>query len=83
MKKTEVYDKVLDIILSHVDVPVYRDEINDDTFLDMIGINSINFIRSVLDIEQLFNFEFEPEYLGFEIFENVGNLINYVESKIE
>lgn len=83
MKKSEVYDMVLDIILSHVDVPVYRDEINDDTFLDMIGVNSINFIRSVLDIEETLNFEFEPEYLGFDVFEKVGSLIKYVESKLE
>lgn len=70
--------RVKEILTSHVDIAVDIDHIDVNSFLDTIGVNSINFIRSVLDIEGEFDFQFDIDLLGYESFGTVKELISYV-----
>ena len=74
--------RVKEILSSHVDVAVDIERIDENTFLDTIGVNSINFIRTVLDIEGEFNFQFDIDHLGYENFGTVKNLISYVQQNL-
>ncbi|MEK4477160.1 acyl carrier protein [Paenibacillus sp. FSL R7-0048] len=77
-----VEQRVREIITSHVDVSVDMDKVKNNSYLDTIGVNSINFIRSVLDLESEYTIEFDIDMLGFDSFETFGNLVKYVEQKI-
>jgi acyl carrier protein len=77
-----VEERVKEIITSHVDVSVDMDKVEDACYLDTIGVNSINFIRSVLELESEYGIEFDVDKLGFDSFETFGNLIRYIEQKI-
>ncbi|WP_339256973.1 phosphopantetheine-binding protein [Paenibacillus sp. FSL P2-0136] len=56
-------------------------ELDDDLLL--LGINSINFIRIVVDFETEFGFEFGEEELDYNLFRTAGKLIEYIEHKLE
>lgn len=71
--------QIKSIISKHVDIALKIEDIHHDTTLDMIGVNSINFIRIVIEIEQLFGITFDVDYLGYEMFENVQRLVDYVD----
>lgn len=47
------------IIAKHIDI----DKISNDHYLDQIGVNSINFIRMIIEIEQEYNIEFDIDML--------------------
>ena len=76
---TDIEQRVKEIVTSHVDVAVDINSINNDCFLDLIGVNSINFIRAVLQLEDEYSIQFDIEKLDFWAFENFGNLVSYVE----
>ncbi|EFM11971.1 conserved hypothetical protein [Paenibacillus curdlanolyticus YK9] len=70
--------RVKEILSSHVDIAVDIDRLEEDAQLDSIGVNSINFIRTVLDIEGEFAFQFDIDFLGYESFGTVSALVSYV-----
>lgn len=79
MIETEtVTRRVKEILSSHVDAPVNIERVDDDTLLDAIGVNSINFIRAVLEMEGEFDFEFDIDHLGYENFGSIRELVSYV-----
>ena len=47
-----------------------------------IGINSIQFIQMIVQIENEFNIEFDNEFLNINRFENITSISNYVMSKV-
>lgn len=77
-----VEGKVIRIIKSNI-----GDKENLSILADMelgyIGINSINFIKIIVDIESEFGFEFDDDKLSHKAFTNVENVIEYVKSKLE
>lgn len=53
---------------------------NDD--LTELEINSILFIKIIIDIENQFNIEFDDEALDYSKFVSMDNLIHYVQGKL-
>lgn len=53
----------------------------DDTFMD-IGLNSIDFIKVVVALEEELGLEFEDQYLNINSFKNLQVFINYLKSKL-
>ena len=47
------------------------------------GINSVSFIKSVINIETEFEFEFEDEFLRVDKFPTLNTIIQYVLSRLE
>ena len=58
--------RIKEIIAGHVDIALNVNDIKSGDFLDNIGINSINFIRIVIEIENEFGISFDVDYLGFK-----------------
>lgn len=58
-------------------------EINDESDLTSLGINSVSFIKLTVRIEEEFGFEFEDEYLDYNKFKTIKDLILYVADKTQ
>ena len=74
----EIENKIKDIVSLHVDVALDTHKIQDNDFLDVLGINSINFMRIVIEIEEMYGFEFDVDMLGFDVYSNFGDFVKYV-----
>ena len=56
-------------------------EIEVESEIQSIGLNSVSFVGLVLDIENKYNFEFDDDKLSSESFLRVSDLILYVSTK--
>lgn len=54
-----------------------------DDELVKLGINSINFIKLIVEAEQEFGFEFSDEYLSTNQFKTLRDIIKYIDEKIQ
>jgi acyl carrier protein len=70
------------VIIKHIDIALNIDKISSDQYLADIGVNSINFIRMIIEIEQEYDIQFDIDKLGIESFEQVGNFIAYVDKLV-
>lgn len=77
-----IEERVKEIVTSHVDFAVDINSIDKNSYLDVIGVNSINFIRTVLQLEEEYSIQFDIDKLDFGTFETFGNLIKYVEELV-
>lgn len=68
-----------DIIGKWADISV---DISADEDLTIYGINSISFIKIVVEIEKVFGFEFDEEELDYAKYNTLDKLIFYVKSKL-
>lgn len=59
------------------------EDIPDDAKLIDLGINSITFIRIIVELESYFNFEFEDEDLDYKNFEYIDDVCRYIANKTE
>ncbi|MCK4257915.1 MAG: hypothetical protein KAX49_02995 [Halanaerobiales bacterium] len=61
-------------------------EIEESTLMDTdlvdLDINSLNFIKIVVALEEEFDIEFEDSQLNFELFGKVSKLMALIEEKI-
>ncbi len=78
-----VVEHVKQVISKHVDIVVEIDKMQDDVRLDEIGVNSINFIRMIIELEDYYDILFDMDMLGISEFEVVGNFVNYVVQLVE
>lgn len=76
----EIENKIKTIVSSHIDVALDLDKIQNSDSLDLLGINSINFIRIIIELEDLYCCEFDIDMLGFDVYPNFGEFVKYVKS---
>lgn len=57
--------------------------INVNSNFTEIGVDSISFIKIIVDLEQKFGFEFDDEMLSFSAFPTIEAMINYVINKAQ
>lgn len=76
----EIENKIKGIVSSHVDVALEPNKIQDSDFLDVLGVNSINFIRIVIELEEMYGCEFDVDMLSFDVFSNFGDFVKYVKN---
>ena len=77
----DVKVKLENLICSVLNIPS-RSIKENERLLEDIGINSIDLIKIIVNIEKEFDFEFEDEYIGYEKIYAFGLLLDYVKSKI-
>lgn len=54
-------------------------EISVEDTLEDLGINSLAFIRIIIEIEEKYGFEFDDEDLNYQKFKYVKDVIEYIE----
>ena len=59
-----------------------EDNITFETNLGDISLDSLTFIEVIVRIEQEFGFEFDDEDLNIDDWGTIGDVIHYVEGKI-
>ena len=88
MEKINIKEKIKDIIVKNCcecGLNISVDELSSEKNLKDFGINSLIFIRIMVDIESEFGFEFSDEDLNVdsEKLSMVESFIEYIISKIE
>lgn len=78
-----IIDHVKQVISKHVDIVVDIDKMSDEVRLDEVGVNSINFIRMIIELETHYDIQFDVDMLGANNFEIIGNFVNYVVKLVE
>ena len=77
----DIQKRAANIIVSNIE-PDKLNDISFETNLDINGMNSITFIKTVVDLEGEFDFEFDDEMLLITAFPTIMSMIKYVETKI-
>lgn len=80
MNKNDILEIVKEMIKSIVNENI---EISFNLKLIDIGINSIQFIKLIIKLEEYFNIEFDEEHLSASSFENISYIVEYIYIKIE
>jgi acyl carrier protein len=78
----EIEIKVRKILEGISDTDVRLDQIGLEESFSELGINSANFIKIVMGIENEFGIEFDNNCLIIERFEDLNSLILYIRSKV-
>ncbi len=72
--------KIIEIIRENIDDSISMDDIDINSNLVDVGVDSIKFIKIVITIETEFDFEFGYDDLDFNKFLTVKSLVDYVEN---
>ena len=78
----DVEAKILEIINGSIDIPISINNIDLNSKLYDLGVNSISFIKMVVALETEFDFEFEDEDLNADRFSTIRSIITYVNDRI-
>jgi acyl carrier protein len=70
--------KVCDVVSSVMELD---DLVRLEESLKILSVNSIQFIKIVVECEQIFKIEFDDEKLDFNLYETIADLVNYVDEK--
>ena len=74
-------EKAFSIIKSNIEEAI-SSSVTIDTELFTADIDSIAFIKIVVSLEEVFNFEFDDEKLLITAFPKINDMINYVDLKV-
>jgi acyl carrier protein len=74
--------KIRELVYKNIDMSIPMDEISINDDLTVLGMNSINAIKIIVDIESEYGFEFDDEDLNIDNFRTLNNLVSYVKSRI-
>ena len=55
-------------------------DLNEITFNEM-GVNSLNFIKIIVELEEAFDIEFDDEQINYGLLNNIHDLIVLIEEK--
>ena len=80
---SECTKKIIELLLDECEFNYdVNEEVDMNSKLDGIGVNSIGFIRFLVNIEMEYNIEFDDEELNLSDYKVVGDLVEFVEGKI-
>ncbi|MBE6049558.1 MAG: acyl carrier protein [Clostridium sp.] len=74
-------EKVIKIIKETLGIGEER-EITGETDISSLGVNSLNFLRIIVEIEEAFDIEFDDNELNFDYFNTIDSVIKLIESKM-
>ena len=81
MEKNKLNEKIMEMVLNCLDNNDKKISYDDD--LREFGMDSVNCISIIVEIEDFYHFEFADEDLVIENFMTVNRLADYVSKKIE
>lgn len=74
----ELREKIIEIISANSEMDNANQYLHENDDLTKLGMNSISFIKMVVEIEGEFGFEFEDEALDYNKFTSLNLLCDYV-----
>lgn len=83
LSRTEIKEKLADIMEYAIrDNSIDLNSLNESSSLVTdLGLNSVGILYIVIAIEEEFSFEFEN--VGFNDFKTVGDVVDYIEAKLQ
>ena len=83
LSRTEIKEKLIEIMNYAVgDTEVDLNDLDESADLvSDIGLNSVGVLYIVVAIEEVFNIEFEN--VGFSDFKSIGEVIDYIQEKMD
>lgn len=79
----KVKEKVIEIIAAHSEINNLKEYLMNNDDLSPLNINSIDFIKMVIDFETEFEIEFDDEALSYTNFLSLHVLCEYIVKLIE
>ena len=82
MTRNDIVEKLKDVLKMAVGNSSYDESKYDENsnLLTDLGLNSVGMLYSVIAIEEFFGIQFDD--VGFGEFQTVGDVINYIENKV-
>lgn len=75
---SEILDEVEDILISLVDFPLAKEDINlEDGGLEKMGLNSLIMVRLVVEIENKFDIDMDFEH-DMDIMKSMSKIVDYI-----
>lgn len=74
-RRLEMSDKIISIIKEFC---ALKEDITIDTQISDLSLDSLSFISIIVEIESLFNIEFDIETLDIKTWNTIGDIIEYV-----
>ena len=79
----DVQERTLVIIKKQIEDTVQDVKIGLESELSSIGLNSVIFIKIVVDLESEFDIEFANEDLEYGKFKDIQDICDYISNKLE
>ncbi len=76
-------EKIIDIIAKHSEMEDVKEYLQNNDNLEPLKINSIDFIKMVVDFETEFDIFFDDDALSYANFLSLEVLCNYIKGLIE
>lgn len=81
MTRSEIFEKLKEVLKNSIDTEVDFDTITEDTrLIEDLGLNSVGIIFVVISIEEAFSITFSD--VGFNDFQNVKAVVDYIEKQV-
>lgn len=74
--KEKVTEQLLSYFVNELDVDVNDIDLNAP--FDKLGLDSIYFVKVIVDLEKIFDISFDDDNLALEVYENINSLIDYI-----
>lgn len=71
------FEKVKNLLAEHLEIE--ESEINEDTTFEDLGVDSLDTVEIMMEMEDEFGIEIKPAEVG----KSVKELVDYIDSKIE
>lgn len=82
MLKADIEKKVREVLQEGGDVLVDIDQIALNEELKDFGINSVSYLKIIMDLEEKFRIMFEKDELQFENFRSIDKITECIASKL-
>lgn len=79
----EIYKKIEEIVKKYSNACIYENNIKMTDDFESLGLNSLHYLKIVVEIESEFDIELDDENLDNKTFKNIENLYNYVKKLIK
>lgn len=85
LSKNEIGEKIIKIIMETLPEKIESDisyeaphDITLETTIDELNLSSIDFIKIIVEMEEVFDLEFDNEMLLFEAFTDISSISEYI-----
>lgn len=79
-----IVEKLKTLILEELDMPLKTKNIDENTALDVEGLDldSLGFVELIVLVEQHFDFQFSETEINLEAFKTIGSLSTLIANKL-